>query len=91
MERRHTIPYSALRLCPASDPQAFMRALPHNCTQYPSNGKRAYSFRWYAGAGLPAGAKLVLDSCGLVSGSWAPLVSVHSSSAATAGPYTCRG
>ena len=70
--------------------QAFFAALPVNCTLYPSNGKPAYVFRWYSGA-APAGAKLVIQSCGTVVGSMVPLVSVRSSSYANIGPFTCLG
>lgn len=65
--------------------------MPHNCTQYPSNGRPAYTFRWFSGAVPPAGARLLISSCSLVSGSMVPLVSVRSSSYDNKGPYTCRG
>lgn len=76
---------------PRHNLQAFFAPLPVNCSGYPSNGRPAYVFRWYTGAGLPAGAKLAITSCGLVSGSIAPTVSVRGSSYANAGPYTCLG
>ncbi|KAI7841473.1 hypothetical protein COHA_004867 [Chlorella ohadii] len=69
---------------------AFFAALPVNCTLYPSNGKPAYVFRWYSGA-APAGAKLVIQSCGTVVSSMVPLMSVRSSSYANVGPFTCLG
>jgi hypothetical protein len=86
------IPNGAAGLPFTSQPvSAFQAALPVNCSQYASNGKPAYTFRWFSGATVPAGAKLVIQSCGLVSGAMTPLVSVRSSSSVNAGPYTCLG
>ncbi|PRW32508.1 Cytochrome c554 [Chlorella sorokiniana] len=70
---------------------AFQPALPVNCSQYASNGRPAYTFQWFSGAAVPSGAKLVINSCGTTTGGMVPSVSVRSSSAANAGPYTCLG